>query len=787
MEKLAEVLINRPSKHLDRTFTYRLPPELSDLTPGWRCVVPFNNRTEEGIILSVREEDSASLSYTVRDITAPLDDFAWFTPQMMALARWIASYYMCTYIDALRLFLIDKKGIRSEILYEICWQSIPQNHPIRELVDTSVMELSGEDAQLLWDADILSGYVNEGLLQKKEITKVVYHPPLEKWLIPFLEQKTDHVRGERQKALLTYLKDHGGQPVHVLEQQGFSVASLNTFCKHELGHFIYRPKKTYSLIRDPKNFVPRTLTREQQTAYKRICAAIDSGSCKGQLLMGVTGSGKTEVYLRAAEHALEQGGSVLILVPEIALTIQMVDYFSARFGSEVVFIHSKLSRRERYNNRARIQNGESHIVIGSRSALFMPYQNLKLIVVDEEYDTSYKQDETPRYNGRDAAKKLAVLWQCPIVLGAATPAVETYYAAKQGKIELLEMKERVHHVPLPVIHIVDMREEQGDVPYSRVLLESLQETIRAGKKGILFLNRRGYATVLQCRNCGYVFKCPHCDVSLVYHKERHSLHCHYCESVFSLPDHCPQCGGQEISYMGYGTEKAEEQIEQLLSGISCRRLDLDSTSRKYSALQILEDFRRGKFNVLLGTQMVAKGHDIPGVQMVGVISADSILNRPVYLAAEQAFILITQCAGRAGRGHEQGQVVLQTYNPDHYVIQAAVQQDYNLFYEKEIRFREALRYPPFVRMMKITCFDKQHSKAVQKAKQIFSWLKDRLSQIPDGTSATPPYDEPIRKVRNIYYVSIMIRGASLLALKTAMRAEPIFQNNGIMVDVDPLS
>lgn len=246
---------------------------------------------------------------------------------------------------------------------------------------------------------------------------MVYHPPLEKWLIPFPEQEADHVRGERQKALLTYLKDHGGQPVHVLEQQGFSVASLNTFCKHELGHFIYRPKKTYSLIREQENFVPRTLTGEQQTAYKRICAAIDSGSCKGQLLMGVTGSGKTEVYLRAAEHALEQGGSVLILVPEIALTIQMVDYFSARFGSEVVFIHSKLSRGERYNNRARIQNGESHIVIGSRSALFMPYQNLKLIVVDEEYDTSYKQDETPRYNGRDAAKNWLSCGSVPLYWG----------------------------------------------------------------------------------------------------------------------------------------------------------------------------------------------------------------------------------------------------------------------------------------------------------------------------------------------------------------------------------
>lgn len=787
MECTAEILINRPSKHLDRTFTYRIPPALAGLAPGWRCAVPFSGRTEEGIILSVRQDDETQRTYALKDILAPVDDFPWFTPEMLELARWIASYYMCTYIDALRLFLIDKKGIRTHVYYTVCWDAVPEDHPLRALADSTVTELSEEDAALLMDDSLRDRCLREGVLVKKETVRAVYRPPLEKWLIP-TSRITESLRSPKQEALGAYLRRCGAQPVRYLQTEGFSPSVMQTFCKNGNGEFRFRPRDTYSLIRPVKERDDRILTAEQQAACARIEEAIDAGQYRGQLLMGVTGSGKTEVYLRAAEHALAQGGSVLILVPEIALTIQMVDYFSTRFGDEVVFIHSKLSRGERYNNRMRVERGESRIVIGSRSALFMPYRDLKLIVVDEEYDASYKQDETPYYNGRDAAKKLAVLHHCPIVLGAATPSVATYAAALAGKIDLLEMKERVHHTPLPAVNIVDMREETGHAgPYSRVLLDAVRETVGEGKKVILFLNRRGYATTLQCRDCGYVFKCPNCDVSLVYHKARHSLNCHYCECVFPVPDRCPKCGGPRIAYMGQGTEKAEELLEQFLPGTECRRLDLDSTSRKHSAAHILDDFRNGHFPVLLGTQMVAKGHDIPDVKTVGILSADSILNRPTYLASEQAFILITQCAGRAGRSTEQGQVILQTYNPEHYVIRTAVRQSYPAFYEKEIRYREALRYPPFTRLMKITCFSRQYEEASEKAQRIAGWLAEVLPKLSGGITATPPYDEPIRKVRNTYYVSIMVRGTSLLTLKTAMRAAPVFRANGILIDVDPLS
>lgn len=790
MERVAEILINRPSKHLDRTFTYRLPPELHDLSPGWRCVVPFHGKNEEGIILTVRDERSGSSPYSLKDILAPVDTFAWFTPQMLELARWIASYYMCTFIEALRLFLVDKKGIRSEFHYEIAWETIPDDHPLRGLVDESILELSEEDAALLWDKKTVKAYLEEGILRKEQTTHAAYQPPMEKWLIPdFDSSDIQKEKGHPRLAMLmAYLLEHGAQPVYRLKEAGFSPYSMDTLCKKAYGYTCFRSKGTYSMISSDKgNKDTRKLTDSQLAAYTRICGAIDAGQYSGHLLMGVTGSGKTEVYLRAAEHAWKQGGDVLVLVPEIALTFQMVDYFSSRFGDNVTFVHSKLSKGERYNSRMRVQNRESRIVIGSRSALFMPFQNLKLIIVDEEYDPSYKQDETPRYNGRDAAKKLAWIHHCPVVLGAATPSVVTYAAYSQGKIELLEMKERVHKVPLPQVHVVDMRQENPSVIYSAALLEELKANLDAGHKAILFLNRRGYATTLQCRDCGYVFKCPNCDVSLVYHKFRNALQCHYCECVFPVPEQCPQCGGTSIAYTGQGTEKTEEQIKELLPDIRCQRLDLDSTSRKYSSSQILMDFRDGRFNVLLGTQMVTKGHDIPGVQLVGIVSADSILNMPTYLAAEQGFILITQCAGRAGRGSEQGQVVLQTYNPAHYVVQAAVRQDYREFYEKEIQFRKALSYPPFVRMMKITCFSKTYNDAKKNAQEVFSSLKQAIAASSQRIFITPPYDEPIRKVRNIYYVSIMVKGYSLVELKAAIRQMPFFSRKGIFFDVDPLS
>ncbi len=717
---VAEVLINRPSKHLNRTFSYRVPDSLREADVGYRCVVSFARRLEEGIILSLRQEDTEHISYKLLEIHSLVDPFPWFTPEMLELAKHISSYYMCTLIEALRLFFIDKKGIQTDVEYEISWDTIPMDEEIRGLIDTSVETISEKDAKLLM-GDALGDAVKKGFLLRRERPSAVHKIPLEKWLTPLQEPSASTRRKSPKQAAISYISQ-----------------------------------------------------------------SIDRNQFEGILLKGVTGSGKTEVYLQSALKAIEHGGSALILVPEIALTSQMTSYFAALLGEKVVFLHSNLSKGERYNNRQRIANGESNIIIGSRSSIFMPFHELKLIVVDEEYDTSYKQGESPRYNGRDVAKMMAQIHHCPIVLGAATPSIATYYAAKAHKIALLEMKERVFHTPLPAIHIYDMKAEQGPVVFSHPLVELLQKTLEEKNKSILLLNRRGFATTLLCSTCGHVFKCDHCDVSLVYHKDTQQLKCHYCETVHPLPTECPKCHGRHILYLGWGTQRIEDMLAEAIPAARCQRFDVDSTQKKGSAKHILDRFKKGDFDILFGTQMVAKGHDIPGVQTVGILSADGSLNMPSYLAAEQTFNLITQCAGRAGRSHEQGEVLLQTYNPDHYVIQTAARQDYESFYHQEIQYRKLLQYPPFTKMMKITCFHEEERKAKALAEEIYQWLRQVNGQLKQPVYFTPPYDEPIKRVRNMYYISILIKGASLLYLKSAMRQAAVFAKNDIIIDVDPM-
>ena len=788
-EIIAEVLINRPSKHLNRTFSYRIPADMKNVVPGFRCIVPFAHRKEEGIILSIHEEDAGSQTYKILDIDSLTDSFPWFTPEMIRMAHWISNYYMCTLIDALRLFYIDKKAVRTELYYVINWDVIPENCEISGMVDRTVSLLDDRDAKRLFGNHILD-YVNCGWLIRKEKISSTHKEPLEQWIAPLREpDEMERKRNRKQGALWDVLADNGPLSLEKAKKLGFSSTVIRAFCLNEFGHLVYRRKKTYSLVdRDGKDDT-RTLTGEQQAAIQYICESIDKEAYKGILLKGVTGSGKTEVYLRAAEYALKKGGSALILVPEIALTHQMTSYFASVFGDKVVFMHSNLSKGERYNNRMRVLNGESTIIIGSRSAIFLPFHNLKLIVVDEEYDTSYKQGETPRYNGRDVAKVMATIYQCPIVLGAATPSIATFYAARQGKIDLIEMKSRVFKTKLPEIRVCDMRETPPVDPEGMIsgpLAELLHETLANHQKAILLLNRRGFSTSLMCASCGHVFKCPNCDVSLVYHKESHQLKCHYCETVHPVPKECPKCHSHKILYLGAGTERVEEELASLLPEGRLRRFDLDSTRRKNSAREILDDFRNGEFDILLGTQMVAKGHNIPGVQTVGILSADSILNIPSYLAAEQTFNLITQCAGRAGRSREQGRVILQTYNPEHFVIRTAAQQDYDSFYSQEIRFRHLMHFPPFVKLMKITCFNENEKKALSQASRIYSWLMKIIPQLQEPVHATAPFFEPIRRVRNLFYISILIKGPALSQLKNAMRLSDIFRENDIIIDVDPL-
>lgn len=787
---IAEILINRPSKHLNKTFSYKIPDHLSYVGSGWRCIVPFAGKQEEGIILSCHEEEFSHISYKLLEIYDAIDSVPWFTDAMIKTAKWISQYYMCTLIDALRLFLIDKKGIRTEVLYEINWKEIPECEDIWGLIDISVEIISKEDAVLVLGKTRCNRYLAKGFIKETELLQKVYKEPLEEWLAINNKSESESMkRGGRQKALWSHLCQIGQDSISSLISAGFSRDVIRRFCRNGNGHLFYRGKKTFSLVENKKSDNPRKLTEEQKYAVEYIIGAVNEERYKGILLYGVTGSGKTEVYLRAAESAIAAGGTVLLEVPEIALTNQMVSYFADYFGDKVVFMHSNLSKGERYNNRQRIANEESSIIIGSRSALFMPFKNLKLIIVDEEYDSSYKQTETPRYNGRDVAKVMAVIYNCPIVLGAATPSVTTFFAAKNKKIELLEMRQRVHRTPLPQIYVYDMRSE-ADIGHatnlSRPMIDLLRDTVQKNHKAILLLNRRGFAPTLMCKHCGYVFKCTHCDVPLVYHKDKHRLNCHYCESIFPLPRQCPVCSSQDILYLGWGTQRIEEDLKKLLPEGKCCRFDVDSTARKYSAAKILSNFRDGKFDILFGTQMVAKGHDIPGVQSVGILSVDSTLNMPTYLAAEQTFNLITQCAGRAGRNLEQGRVILQTYNTEHYVILTAAKQDYDAFYQQELEYRRTLHYPPFTRLMKITCFNKKESIARNHAEKIYRYIREMLPGIPDYISVTPPYDEPVKKVRNIYNVSLLIKGKTLRRLKLSMQNSKIFQENDIIIDVDPL-
>lgn len=787
---IAEILINRPSKHLNKTFSYKIPDHLSYVGSGWRCIVPFAGKQEEGIILSCHEEEFSHISYKLLEIYDAIDSVPWFTDAMIKTAKWISQYYMCTLIDALRLFLIDKKGIRTEVLYEINWKEIPECEDIWGLIDISVEIISKEDAVLVLGKTRCNRYLAKGFIKETELLQKVYKEPLEEWLAINNKSESESMkRGGRQKALWSHLCQIGQDSISSLISAGFSRDVIRRFCRNGNGHLFYRGKKTFSLVENKKSDNPRKLTAEQKYAVEYIIGAVNEERYKGILLYGVTGSGKTEVYLRAAESAIAAGGTVLLEVPEIALTNQMVSYFADYFGDKVVFMHSNLSKGERYNNRQRIANEESSIIIGSRSALFMPFKNLKLIIVDEEYDSSYKQTETPRYNGRDVAKVMAVIYNCPIVLGAATPSVTTFFAAKNKKIELLEMRQRVHRTPLPQIYVYDMRSE-ADIGHatnlSRPMIDLLRDTVQKNHKAILLLNRRGFAPTLMCKHCGYVFKCTHCDVPLVYHKDKHRLNCHYCESIFPLPRQCPVCSSQDILYLGWGTQRIEEDLKKLLPEAKCCRFDVDSTAGKYSAAKILSNFRDGKLDILFGTQMVAKGHDIPGVQSVGILSVDSTLNMPTYLAAEQTFNLITQCAGRAGRNLEQGRVILQTYNTEHYVILTAAKQDYDAFYQQELEYRRTLHYPPFTRLMKITCFNKKESIARNHAEKIYRYIREMLPGIPDYISVTPPYDEPVKKVRNIYNVSLLIKGKTLRRLKLSMQNSKIFQENDIIIDVDPL-
>lgn len=536
-----------------------------------------------------------------------------------------------------------------------------------------------------------------------------------------------------------------------------------------------------------------TLSEDQQRAVDTIVGAMESGSYRGHLLFGVTASGKTEVYLRCIDRALELGKTSLVLLPEIALTTQVMNIFKSRLGDAVAVLHSALSAGERCDEWARISEGEAKVVLGARSAVFAPLNNIGLVIVDEEHDGSYKQDISPRYNGRDAAIRRAEMSGAVVVLGSATPSIETFHQAREGVYTLLTMGSRVENRPMPTVHIADLREEfaRGKATiFSERLEQGIRDRLERGEQAILLQNRRAYSTFLLCRDCGYVARCPNCAVSLKFHSAAKKLSCHHCGHEQPAPDVCPKCAGLRIRRFGIGTEKVEEETKNTFEGARVLRMDRDTTSRKGSHGEILSAFRAGDADILVGTQMIAKGLDFPNVTLVGVISADTSLNLPDFRAAERTFQLISQVAGRSGRGETPGEVVIQTLDTEHYAIKCAVEHDYVAFFEQELEFRRELGYPPFSTLINVISRDESDRDAQSALDELGEEIKKLPMAARKGVQIDGPIPAVLSRLKGLYRWHTVLRSedreAVIGLLRAALESNPGLRKK-LAVDVDPMS
>jgi len=562
---------------------------------------------------------------------------------------------------------------------------------------------------------------------------------------------------------------------------------------------VLKKGKTFIRMREEKDekkeiHIPENsfhLTSEQKAALRNVLERIEKKIYKTFLLHGITASGKTEVYLQAIERVLKKGHSSIVLVPEISLTPQTVSRFISRFGENVAVVHSRLTGSVRYREWKKIKDGSARIVVGARSAVFSPVKNLGLIIVDEEHETSYKQEDVPRYHARDVAIERAKLANCPVILGSATPSLESYYKAEKGVYELVRLTKRIDDKELPRVKVVDMRMELATrkkiVMFSKVLIDTLENVVKKKQQAIIFLNRRGFSTYLNCKSCGYVLKCKKCDAILVYHYDKKCLLCHYCNSKLPPPNICPKCNSGYIRYFGIGTEKVESELSRFIPGAKISRMDTDATSKRGSHDRILENFKQHNIDILVGTQMIAKGLDFPRVTLVGVVNADVTLSLPDFRASERTFNLITQVAGRAGRGAEGGEVIVQTYAPAHYAILAASKHDYVKFYEKEILSRKELKFPPYFYLTKITLRSRNDALTQKAAEKMADELRKKVKDL----EITGPAPAPIARVRGYYRWNILLRGKnrSIMALSLRKALSKIRKPSGVLiaVDVDPMS
>ena len=710
---IAQVIINSNVKNLNRIFDYNVPSEMQGtICVGDRVLVPFGNKKtyEEGFIVGLKE----NTQYKVKDI-AKIQEGIKLTEENIDLAKLMARRYFCNISDCIKLMLPPGT--------------------LNKNIDSRVKDKTLNFVYL-----------------KKDIEEIEED----------IENKI--IKSEKQKRVLNFLIQNEGIQTTELEIiTDTTNAVLKALEKKEYIEIIEeKVERNPFLNKDIKPTKKLKLTEEQQDAFNKIDKTINNNENKEFLLYGVTGSGKTEIYLQLIEKIIQKNKTAIVLVPEISLTPQMVERFIARFGQEkIAVLHSKLSIGERYDQWNKIKNGECKIVIGARSAIFAPIQNLGLIIIDEEHDSSYKSETNPRYNAKELAGYMAKKNNIPLVLGSATPDISTYYKAENNKIEMLKLTKRANESNLPKVDVIDLREELANGNrsiLSRKLYEEIEKNLKDKKQTILFLNRRGYSTFVMCRDCGYTVKCKNCNITMTYHIKTNKLKCHYCGHEEKNLTECPECHSKNIKYFGTGTQRLEEDINKIFPEATTIRMDIDTVTRKNSHEEILNKFKNDNIDILIGTQMVVKGHHFPNVTLVGVIAADSSLYIEDYRANERTFQILTQVAGRAGREKLPGRVIIQTYNPDNFAIECSKKQNYDEFYETEIELRKQLKYPPFCDIISIGLTDTDNNKIKNVSEKLYNNISRTIKNEKMDFNIYKPLPCPIDKIKNKYRWRIILKG-----------------------------
>ncbi|QPJ63979.1 MAG: primosomal protein N' [Candidatus Nitrohelix vancouverensis] len=811
-----EVAFNLP---LPSPFTYSVPVGLKDRAlPGMRALAPFGARRITGFIVAVKYQCDSG--FEVKPLEDLPDNIPALSESMLDLTRWLADYYQCAWGEAIAAAIpagLDEAGEDIFSLTETgmeAFQSSASSDSDRALLEV-LRERPGSSRKQLqrrlganFNARALNKFKSrEWIRAQSKITRksVDYHNEKFVRALPGPSPEATETalkRSPRQLGLHRLLSQREYSLTELKQIDPGYAAPLRQLKDKELAVTETRKVRKASpwdfLDESPRKETPPKLTPEQETACKPLLAAIDKGAFQSFLIQGVTGSGKTEIYLRCIQRALEDGKTAIMMVPEISLTPQTAERFRLRFGNRIAILHSGLSRQEKFDEWNKIQTGQVSIALGARSSVFAPLTNIGVIVIDEEHDGSYKQDSTPRYHARDVALMRAKNQGAVVILGTATPSLESHKNAVTGKYQRLVLTQRVNNRPMPWIQIVDMRQEKEERRnysiFSIALKNAIRDRLDNGEQTFLFLNRRGAANYVFCKECGYVFDCSRCSVSMTFHSEDNKMRCHYCNGFARIPRSCPDCKGEIIKFQGFGTQKLEAETRRLFPGARVFRLDRD-TAKNASVFETMRDkLNAQEIDILIGTQMIAKGHDFPNVTLVGVTLADLSLNVPDFRSCERTFQLVTQVAGRAGRGDIPGKVIVQTNSPDHFVFPCIQNQDFDAYAEKELDLRKKLRYPPFVRTVSLEIEDANEQRGAETARRLRNLLKGALTSFSD-VDLLGPAPAVLYKISMKYRWRLLIRAATSQTLQRFLRyaqeqrdlKKAVQSGSKLSIDVDPIN